>query len=53
MSTYALKPWTDVVRLHPDVENDALSEAMFAIDLGAIAANDPGIESDAKRDTSS
>lgn len=42
MSTYALKPWTEIVRLHPDVENDALTEAMFAIDLGAIAANDPG-----------
>lgn len=42
MSTYALKPWTEIVRLHPDVEHDALTEAMFAIDLGAIATNDPG-----------
>ena len=41
MSTHTLKPWTDQVKLHPDVESDALTEAMFAIDLGAVAANDP------------
>ncbi len=36
-----LRPWTDLVKLHPDVESGALTEATFAIDLGAIAANDP------------
>lgn len=43
MSTRVLRPWTDLVKLHPDVETDALTEAMFAIDLGAIAANKPSV----------
>ena len=43
MSTHALRPWTDLVTLHPDVEAGALTEAVFAIDLGAIAANDPNV----------
>jgi predicted AAA+ superfamily ATPase len=43
MSTRTLRPWTDLVKLHPDVENDALTEAMFAIDLGAIHARDPEV----------
>lgn len=43
MSTHALRPWTDLVKLHPDVEAGALTEAVFAIDLGAIAANDPNV----------
>jgi hypothetical protein len=43
MSTHTLRPWTDLVKLHPDVEAGALTEAVFAIDLGAIAANDPNV----------
>lgn len=43
MSTRALRPWTDLVKLHPDVEGGALTEAVFAIDLGAIAAGDPNV----------
>jgi len=43
VSTHALRPWTDLVKLHPDVEAGALTEAVFAIDLGAIAANDPDV----------
>ncbi len=43
MDTHALRPWTDLVKLHPDVEAGALTEAVFAIDLGAIAANDPNV----------
>jgi len=43
VSTYALRPWTDLVKLHPDVEAGALTEAVFAIDLGAIAAGDPNV----------
>jgi len=31
------------VKLHPDVEAGALTEAVFAIDLGAIAASDPNV----------
>lgn len=43
MSIHVLRPWTDLVKLHPDVEAGALTEAVFAIDLGAIAANDPNV----------
>jgi hypothetical protein len=38
-----LRPWTEVVKLHPDVEEGNLTEAVFAIDLGAVAANDPNV----------
>lgn len=40
MVIHGLRPWTDVVKLDPDVEAGALTEAVFAIDLGTIAAND-------------
>jgi len=43
MTTHKLSPWTDIVRLHPDVEAGTLTEAVFAIDLGAIAAGDPNV----------
>ncbi len=43
MSTRALRPWTDLVKLHPDVEGGALTEVVFAIDLGAIASGDPNV----------
>lgn len=43
MSTHQFRPWTDLVKLHPDVEAGALTEAVFAIDLGAIAAGDPNV----------
>jgi hypothetical protein len=43
VSTHTLRPWTDLVKLHPDVEAGALTEAVFAIDLGAIAAGDPNV----------
>jgi predicted AAA+ superfamily ATPase len=32
-----------LVKLHPDVEAGALTQALFAIDLGAIAAGDPNV----------
>jgi len=37
---HTLKPWTELVKLHPDVESGALTEAMFALDLGAVATGD-------------
>jgi hypothetical protein len=43
MSVHALKPWTELVKLHPDVEAGNLPEAVFAIDLGAIAERDPNV----------
>lgn len=33
MSVHSLKPWTELVKLHPDVESGSLTEAVFAIDL--------------------
>lgn len=41
MSVHSLRPWTDLVRLHTDVESGSLAEAVFAIDLGAVAVGDP------------
>jgi len=43
VSVTSLRPWTDLCKLHPDVESGALTEAVFAIDLGAIAARDPNV----------
>lgn len=40
MGIHSLKAWSDVVKLHPDVESGELTEAVFAIDLGAIATDD-------------
>lgn len=41
--TPRLRPWTELVKLHPDVEAGDLPEAVFAVDLGAIAARDPNV----------
>jgi hypothetical protein len=41
MSIHTLKPWTELVKLHPDVESGSLAEAVFAIDLGGVATRDP------------
>lgn len=43
MSIHTLKPWTELVTLHPDVESGKLAESVFAIDLGAIASDDKEI----------
>src|ERR1035437_7195442 len=43
MGTQALRPWTDLAKLYPDVEVENLPEAVFAIDLGAIAGRFPGL----------
>lgn len=40
MNTHILRSWTDVVKLHPDVDSGALTESIFAIDLGAIHVRD-------------
>ena len=40
MSIHSLKPWTELVKLHPDVESGSLTEAVFAIDLGAVATRE-------------
>jgi len=43
MTAHTLKPWTDLVKLHPDVEAKELTESSFAIDLGAVAEKDPNV----------
>lgn len=40
MTTTTLRPWTDLVKLHPDVEDGKLTDATYALDLGAVAARD-------------
>lgn len=35
-----VKPWTQVIRLHPDVESESTSIATYAIDLGALVTKD-------------
>ena len=43
MKTHILRPWTDCVKLHDDVESGALTESTFAIDLGAVHAREPDV----------
>lgn len=43
MPTSMPRPWNEVVTLHPDVVGGGLTDASFAIDLGAIAMNDPAL----------
>jgi hypothetical protein len=39
----SLRPWSQLVRLHPDVERGDMARATYAIDLGALVANDPNV----------
>ena len=41
MST--IKPWLEVVTLHPDVLSDEFSEDIFALDLGPLADGNPNV----------
>jgi len=43
MAMPAIKPWIEVVSLHPDVLSDDFSEDIFALDLGALADNQPNV----------
>jgi hypothetical protein len=38
-----IKPWIDVVRLHPDVEYGPFALSSYALDLGALVVGDPNI----------
>jgi predicted AAA+ superfamily ATPase len=42
-SNIILPAWFERVRLHPDVESGSFSRATFAIDFGAVVANNPNI----------
>jgi len=37
MSTINIRPWLEVVSLHPDVLSEDFSEDIFALDLGPLA----------------
>ena len=40
-----IKPWIDVVRLHPDVESESTALSTYALDLGALVERDPNLPS--------
>ena len=43
MSSTIIKPWVEVVSLHPDVISEDFSEDIFALDLGPLADNKPTV----------
>lgn len=43
MTVYQLRPWSQVVQLHPDVESGKTALATYAIDLGALVEGDPNV----------
>jgi predicted AAA+ superfamily ATPase len=43
MSPAPIKPWVEVVSLHPDVLSEKFSEDIFALDLGPLADGNPNV----------
>lgn len=43
MSRMPIKPWVEVVSLHPDVLSENFSEDIFALDLGPLADGNPNV----------
>jgi hypothetical protein len=43
MNSLTIKPWVEVVALHPDVVSDDFSEDIFALDLGPLADGRPTV----------
>ena len=43
MSNVAIRPWVEVVSLHPDVVSETFSEDIFALDLGPLADGKPSV----------
>jgi predicted AAA+ superfamily ATPase len=43
MSALPIKPWLEVVSLHPDVLSENFSEDIFALDLGPLADGNPNV----------
>jgi len=43
MSPTNIKPWVEVVSLHPDVISEDFSEDIFALDLGPLADGEPNV----------
>ena len=38
-----IKPWLEVVTLHPDVLSEEFSEDIFTLDLGPLADGNPNV----------
>src|SRR5712691_4347892 len=43
MTPIPIKPWVEVVALHPDVLSENFSEDIFALDLGPLADGNPNV----------
>ncbi len=43
MTTHQLRPWSQIVYLHPDVESGNTALATYAIDLGALVRGESGV----------
>src|SRR4030043_637853 len=43
MSDANIKPWLEVISLHPDVVSENFSEDIFALDLGPLADGNPNV----------
>ncbi len=43
MTNAAIRPWVEVVSLHPDVISEDFSEDIFALDLGPLADGQPNV----------
>jgi hypothetical protein len=43
MSQPGIKPWVELVSLHPDVLSESFSEDIFALDLGPLADRNPNV----------
>ncbi|MHC4618999.1 MAG: DUF499 domain-containing protein [Planctomycetota bacterium] len=43
MTNVVIKPWIEVVTLHPDVLSEEFSEDIFALDLGPLADGNPNV----------
>ncbi len=43
MSAISIRPWVEVVSLHPDVVSENFSEDIFALDFGPLADGNPNV----------
>ncbi len=43
MGDAPIRPWVEVVSLHPDVLSEHFSEDIFALDLGPLADGNPHV----------
>ena len=43
MSSTNIKPWVEIVTLHPDVISEDFSEDIFALDLGPLPDGQPNV----------